>query len=73
MTLIVLNLVLSFAIPGISYGGHIGGLIGGIVGTIVIIEARRFRGYETAATVAGLIAIGVLSIIVAYSKVKGLS
>jgi membrane associated rhomboid family serine protease len=73
MTLIVINLVFSFAFPGVSYGGHIGGLIGGLVGTVVIIEARRFRGYETAVTVAGLIAIGVLSIIVAYSKVKGLS
>jgi len=73
MTLIVINLVFSFAFPGVSYGGHIGGLIGGLVGTVVIIEARRFRGYETAVTVAGLIAIGVLSVIVAYSKVKGLS
>jgi membrane associated rhomboid family serine protease len=73
MTLIVINLVFSFAFPGVSYGGHIGGLIGGLVGTVVIIEARRFRGYETAVTVAGLIAIGVLSIIVAYSNVKGMS
>ena len=28
MTLIVINLALSFAIPGISWGGHVGGLIG---------------------------------------------
>ncbi len=30
MTLIVLNLAFSFAIPGISIGGHLGGLVGGI-------------------------------------------
>src|ERR1700745_233225 len=34
MTLIVINLVISFAIPGISWGGHVGGLIGGILVTL---------------------------------------
>ena len=35
MTLIVINLALSFALSNISIGGHIGGLIGGI-----LIDAR---------------------------------
>jgi membrane associated rhomboid family serine protease len=34
--LIVLNLIISFAIPGISYGGHIGGLIGGALAMLVL-------------------------------------
>jgi membrane associated rhomboid family serine protease len=29
--LIVLNLLLTFLMPGISIGGHVGGLVGGIV------------------------------------------
>jgi membrane associated rhomboid family serine protease len=31
MSLIVVNLLITFAIPGISKGGHLGGLIGGFV------------------------------------------
>src|SRR5204863_83694 len=34
--LIAINLILSFAIANISYGGHIGGLIGGAVRTLVL-------------------------------------
>lgn len=40
--LIVINLVLTFAIPGISIGGHIGGLVtGGAVGWVFHEYARR--------------------------------
>ena len=45
MTLIVINLVISFAIPGISWGGHIGGLIGGAVAAgLVLLVERRMSG-----------------------------
>jgi membrane associated rhomboid family serine protease len=41
IALIVLNLVLSFALPGISYGGHIGGLLaGGLVGGAMLVGHR---------------------------------
>ena len=40
LMLIVINLAISFAVPGISYGGHIGGLVGGIV-TTLRVHARR--------------------------------
>ena len=42
---IVLNLVLTFSISGISVGGHIGGLIGGAVSAaLVLFVERQMRG-----------------------------
>jgi membrane associated rhomboid family serine protease len=73
MTMIVLNLAISVAVPGISIGGHLGGLIGGAVGTALIALRGRFReGFELS-TAVGLVAVGALSIAVAYWKVHGLA
>src|SRR5881394_4024116 len=36
MSLIAINLLISFTVPNISYGGHIGGLIGGILVTLAL-------------------------------------
>ncbi len=42
---VILNLVLTFSIPGISVGGHVGGLIGGAVAAaLVILVERRMSG-----------------------------
>src|SRR5215203_714970 len=38
---VVLNLVLTFSIPGISVGGHIGGLVGGAVAALLVIFVER--------------------------------
>ncbi len=38
---VVLNLVLTFSISGISMGGHIGGLIGGAVAALLVIFVER--------------------------------
>jgi membrane associated rhomboid family serine protease len=38
---VILNLVLTFSIPGISIGGHIGGLIGGAVAALLVIFVER--------------------------------
>jgi membrane associated rhomboid family serine protease len=38
---IVLNLVLTFSISGISVGGHIGGLIGGAVAALLVLFVER--------------------------------
>lgn len=59
--LIVINLVLSVALPGISLGGHVGGLVaGGLVG------AAMLRTPETQSTKLQGIAIGVVAIAVLF-------
>jgi membrane associated rhomboid family serine protease len=38
---VVLNLVLTFSISGISVGGHIGGLVGGLIAALLVILVER--------------------------------
>lgn len=38
---LILNLVLTFSVSGISIGGHIGGLIGGALAALVLLRAER--------------------------------
>ena len=40
-TLIIVNIVLSFVIPGISVGGHLGGLTGGLIGGWIAGDQRQ--------------------------------
>jgi membrane associated rhomboid family serine protease len=61
LPLIVLNLVLGFAIPGVSVGGHIGGLIGGgLAGLAMDRIASRRRGL--ALPVGVCVVIGAISV-----------
>ena len=57
--LILLNLVISFTLPGISWGGHIGGLIGGALAALAIQFAARYRSQALALALAGCAAIGI--------------
>ena len=67
LTLIVINLVFTFAVGGISIGGHIGGLAGGVA-----LHARAAPVPPRArAADRELVAIGVLSVAIAYWKVRG--
>ena len=69
MVLILVNLALTFAVPGISIGGHIGGLAGGVAATYALMRFRmppnRALGYALAASV------GVVSVALAYARVRG--
>ncbi len=68
LTVIVLNLAFTFAIPGISKGGHLGGLVGGILTTLAFDEARRRR--MPALGIALAVALAAGSIFVAYLRVN---
>jgi membrane associated rhomboid family serine protease len=65
--LIVLNLVFSFLLPGISIGGHIGGLIAGVVLMWVLLNVRR----STALSIAASVAAAALAVAVAIWRARG--
>jgi membrane associated rhomboid family serine protease len=69
MVLILINMALTFAVPGISIGGHLGGLMGGIVATYALMQFRfppkRALGVAIAA------GVGVASLALAYVRVRG--
>jgi membrane associated rhomboid family serine protease len=69
MTLIIINLALSFAIPNISIGGHIGGLIGGIAGTGALVATRYRRPRYIGPALVVLVA--VVSVAIAVSRARG--
>ena len=72
---IIANLVLTFAwSSNISVGGHIGGLIGGAAATLALSRfGRGHAAYGRAGLVgiAGIVAVGIVSVAVAYWKAKG--
>jgi membrane associated rhomboid family serine protease len=73
--LVVINLVLSFAFSGtISVGGHVGGLVGGILCTLVLSKfGRGHAAYSRVGLwgIAGVLGVGLLSLAVAYWRVRG--
>jgi membrane associated rhomboid family serine protease len=74
ITLLVVNLAFTFAVPGISIGGHLGGLAGGALAILALSQlGRRSAVYSRIdlVSIASILAIGLLSVAVAYWKVRG--
>jgi membrane associated rhomboid family serine protease len=74
LSVIALNVVFTFAVPGISIGGHLGGLVGGALGVLALSRFGRGHavyGRPGVVGVAGLIGVGVLSVAVAFWASQG--
>lgn len=67
--LIVINLLFTFALPGISIGGHIGGLVAGAVGGVILWQWAPRLGPRSPLPVlaclalAGLLYVGCLLVV----------
>src|SRR3954447_19532495 len=70
MVLIVVNLAFTFAVPGISIGGHLGGLVGGIVATFALMRYPA-RGHQRTVGMLVAVGVGVASVAIAYARVRG--
>lgn len=65
-TLVLINLGITFFVPGISIGGHVGGLIGGaLAGKLLLVERERVAA-ATRRTV--LVGVGMLVLAVVLSR-----
>lgn len=64
--LILINLVLSFVISNVAFGGHIGGLVGGAIAALALYEADRFRrswlGYVACVALAVAAVLGSVAV-----------
>jgi len=67
-TLILINLVISFTLPGISWGGHVGGLIGGILAALALQAGERRRAQTLALAACAAIGLAAAAGSVAAAK-----
>lgn len=66
--LILINLVISFTLPGISWGGHVGGLIGGALAALVLQLGDRRRVPQLALAACAVLAVAAALGSVARAK-----
>jgi membrane associated rhomboid family serine protease len=74
--LIAINLILTFAIPNVSVGGHLGGLAGGALGTLALSRFGRTHaiyGRPGLLGALGIVAVGLVSVLIAYMRVQNLA
>jgi membrane associated rhomboid family serine protease len=64
LVLLALNLVISFAVPGIAWQAHIGGMLSGfVIGGAFAYAPRQLRTKAAVTTLVGLVAISVVVVV----------
>jgi membrane associated rhomboid family serine protease len=73
VTILVLNLLTPLIFPAISFGGHAGGAVGGALAMLALTRFGRAHaayGRPGLAGAAGVVAVGVASVAVAWLQVQ---
>jgi membrane associated rhomboid family serine protease len=74
LLVVILNLGFTFVVSYVSIGGHVGGLVGGALAVLALSHWGRGHavyGRVDVLAVAGLVAIAVASVAIAYLRVRG--
>lgn len=64
LMLIVLNMVFTFTIPGISWQAHVGGLVAGLIAGYAALDGFGPRVSRTVALVASLVGLMAVSVVI---------
>jgi membrane associated rhomboid family serine protease len=63
---LLINIVFSLSVAGISIGGHLGGLVGGVISGALVVEVAERRRNEALA-LAGCLMVAVISVAAAVA------
>jgi len=67
---LVVNIVFSLSIAGISIGGHLGGVVAGAICGWLIVQVGERRGMRNAA-IAGCMVVAAISVVAAIAVAGG--
>src|SRR6185437_17071953 len=67
---LVINIIFSLSVSGISIGGHLGGVLGGAICGWLIVQVGERRRMQAAA-IAGCLVVAVISVIAAVAVAGG--